>query len=596
MLDINRDASFKSQQLPKLEADRTSGALAALLAPVRRALVIACLIQAIASIVGLVPYVAIAKLGAELLVADPDNSRVWTIAAIAGVTMAASIALTLGALSITHIADSEFQLTTRRRLAAHLGSLPLGWFDDKEAGQINKALTEDVAAIHPIVGHTFTDITAALVAAFGALGYLFWVDWRMALIILIPFSAGVALYAKQMSGYGEKLAIYDASIEAVNAAGVEFVQGISVVKTFGETRRAHTRYAEATESMLTTFWNWISGMFNTASLADLVLSPLATLTLVSGTGVWFVETGRMPVADLLLFMVLGLALTKPVLSLGYASNQITVAVAAARRVAALLRIPTMQEPTTPETPTSNLVELDAVSFAYADDEIVLHDINLDFVPGTVTALVGPSGSGKSTLGKLLCRFWDPTEGAVRLGGVDLRAISATERSSHVGFVFQDVQLIRASVHDNIALARPTATTDEVHAAAVAAQIHDRVMTLPRGYDSEIGVDAQLSGGERQRLSIARVLLANPPVLVLDEATAFADPDSEAEIQRALSNLSADRTLIVIAHRLSTIMHADNIVVLDEGRIVEQGRHHDLVDANQTYARLWQADSRIEVKL
>ena len=302
-----------------------------------------------------------------------------------------------------------------------------------------------------------------------------------------------------------------------------------------------------------------------------------------------------------MFLVLGLALTMPVLTLGYASNELSLASEAARRLASVLSTPPMPQPEHPRVPAGNEVRFRDVSFAYGsagneDAAMVLDRIDLTLEPGTMTAVVGPSGSGKTTLGRLLCRFWDPVGGAIELGGADLREIESAELYRRVGFVFQDVQLIRASVADNIRLARPEATMADVQAAARAAQIHDRLTELPDGYDSVVGENVSLSGGERQRVSIARALLADTPILVLDEATAFADPASETAVQDALSTLVAGRTLVVIAHRLSTITGADQIVVLDGGRIAESGSHDELLASGGIYAAQWAADSRVRAEV
>ena len=458
-------------------------------------------------------------------------------------------------------------------------------------------MADDVADLHPLVGHTFIDLTNTAVTAVASMTYLFALDWRMAIVVVIPFVAGLACYSRQMSGYGEKMRDYNRSLADVNGASIEFVQGIAVVKTFGQSGRAHARYRDATESFIDAFWNWVRQLLRISSLSDVMLSPLITLAVVTAAGVFFVGQGSLSIGDLLVFLTLGMALTMPVLTLGYASNELSLASEAAKRIAKVLSTPPMPQPAHPAVPKDNRVRLRDVSFSYGDDDaVVLDHIDLTLEPGTMTAVVGPSGSGKTTLGRLLCRFWDPAAGAIELGGVDLRAIESAELYRRVGFVFQDVQLIRASVADNIRLARPEATMAQVEEAARAAQIHDRLTELPRGYHSVVGEDVTLSGGERQRLSIARALVADTPILVLDEATAFADPESEAAVQDALSTLVAGRTLVVIAHRLSTITGADRIVVLDGGRIAESGTHDELLDDGGIYAAQWAADSRVRAEV
>ncbi|MEO1061613.1 MAG: ABC transporter ATP-binding protein [Actinomycetota bacterium] len=571
------------------------GGLGELLRPIRGKLVLACALQAASAVVGLVPFVAIAELARELLGDDPDDGRLWSIAAVAAAALVARLALMLGAASVTHFADNDLQLDVRRRLADRLGRVPLGWYDDRDAGEVKKAVVDDVGSMHHLVGHSFTDLTTAIVTPIAAMVLLFVTDWQLSLVVMVPFLLGVALYARQMSGYGDKMTRYDEALEEVNTGAVEFVQGISVVKTFGQAGRAHRRFLDAAYRLVDYFWDWVSSLLRAAAASEVVLSPLATLALISGAGTWFVSTGRIDAVDLVLFFVLGLALTAPILTLGYAATDLQIASQAAARVSQLLHAPVLPTTDTPQLPDGNHIAFDRVSFSYDGERDVLRDVDLRLDTGTVTALVGPSGSGKTTLAKLLCRFWDPTEGAVRLGGVDLREIAPDELYRHVGFVFQDVQLLRATVADNVRLGRPDADDAAVEGAARSAQIHDRITALPRGYDSVVGEDAVLSGGEAQRISIARALLADAPVLVLDEATAFADPESEAAIQDALSVLAGGRTLLVIAHRLSTIVGADQIAVVDDGRIVERGRHDELLVEAGLYRRLWDADRRITIE-
>lgn len=275
--------------------------------------------------------------------------------------------------------------------------------------------------------------------------------------------------------------------------------------------------------------------------------------------------------------------------LSYLKHDLGSATAAAERLHALLATPVLTEPAagTGLQPADNTLHLEQVSYRYDDQTPVLSELTVPLTPGTVTAIVGASGAGKSTLARLLLRFFDPSEGRITLGGVDLRDLESRELYRHIGFVLQEVRLVHASLHDNIALGRPCASRQEVEAAARRANIHDRILALPRGYDAVVGEDANLSGGELQRVSIARALLLDPPVLVLDEATAAADADNEVKLQQALSTFARGRTLVVIAHRLDTVMHADRILVLDNGILCEQGRHHELLARRGRYARLWE---------
>ncbi|MEM9038545.1 MAG: ABC transporter ATP-binding protein [Actinomycetota bacterium] len=586
MPDTNTPADAQAEIPPP------SIGLGELIRPIRSKLILACLMQAVASIAGLVPLIAIAELAKELFAdGGADDGRLWTIAIVAAVAFVVRLAFYLGALSVTHYADNDLQLEIRRQLADHMGSVPLGWFDDHDSGEIKKLVVDDVGAMHPLVAHALTDITSAVVTPIAAMTYLFIVDWQLALIVLIPFAIGIFLYGKQFSGYGENMAKYNEALEEVNVGAVEFVQGISVVKTFGQAGRAHRRFIDAAFRLVDYFWDWVSGLLRVSSAAEVALSPLTTLAVIAGTGSWFVSNDWISATDLVVFFVLGLALTAPILTLGYAMDEVQQASRAAGRIGTVLAEPVLPEAADPAVPADNSISLDGVGFSYDGERDVLRDIELRIEPGTLTALVGPSGSGKSTLAKLLCRFWDPTAGAVRLGEVELPDIARDELYRRVGFVFQEVQLLRASVADNIALGRPDANRSEIEQVARLAQIHDRIEQLPDGYDSIVGEGALLSGGEAQRVSIARALLADPPILVFDEATSFADPESEAAIQDALSNLTIGRTLIVIAHRLSTIVDADRIVVLRDGQIVETGTHDELVDLGGEYSRQWSADQR-----
>lgn len=597
-LDRTGNCDRESDSIASAPPASEPAALPELLRPVRGRLAMAVLCQALSALASIVPMIAVAELGRVLIApGPPDADRAWTVALIGAGALLVRLVFLGAAGGISHYADNDLQLNIRRRLADRLGRVPLGWYDERNSGTVKKAVQDDVSAMHHLVAHSLLDLTSAIVIPLASLIYLLVIDWRMTLITLIPVVIGLALWTRTMSGYSARMADYEDAMRDINGSVVEFVQGIPVVKMFGQTGRAHRRFVTATENFARFFVGWMGGLMRMSAITQVILSPVCVLLVVLCGGAVFIDNDWLAPADLLPFALLGLGLTAPLQALEFSGNDIQLASTAAGRVRRTLRAPVLPVVREPVSPDGIRAEFRGVNFRYdtptarkATDESsqddVLRGIDLVLEPGTVTALVGASGSGKSTLAKLLPRFHDVTDGGVSVGGVDVREIAPTELYRKVAFVFQDVRLLRTSVRDNILLGRPEAGEEELIAAARAARVHDRILRLPRGYDSVVGEDAVFSGGEAQRLSIARALLLDADILVLDEATAYADPDSETAIQAALSALVRDRSLLVIAHRLSTITAADRIVVLDAGRVVESGRHDDLLAADGRYARLW----------
>ncbi|MEV0614229.1 ABC transporter ATP-binding protein [Nonomuraea sp. NPDC050404] len=566
-------------------------ALLALLTPIRPRLLVAAGLQIVYAVSALVPFICVAELARVLLTPGSDRDRIWLIAwlAVAGLLVRFLSFGTAGA--ITHFADADLQLHLRRRMAAHLSKVPLGWFGERNSGQVKKVLQDDVREMHHLVAHALLDLLAAVVTPVAALAYLLYVDWRLTLVVLIPVPLFAAAFAVMMRGYDEQMRRWSEANTRISAAVVEFVQGIAVIKTFGQTRRSYRRFAEAADDFADFFGAWVRPMLKLSGVSTALISPPTMLFVAAAGGVWFAANGWLAPVDVLPFVLVGVALTAPFLTLDMGSMRLRRAAESAGRVAALLATPPLPEPENPVPPAGHRVEFGEVSFSYDGSTPVLSDVSLALEPGTVTALVGPSGSGKSTLAKLLPRFYDPGSGRVSVGGVDVREIGSAELYRHVGFVLQDVQLLRTSVADNIALGRPGAGREEVERMARAAQIHDRITELPRGYDSVVGEDAHLSGGEAQRVSIARALLADAPIVLLDEATAALDPENESALMDALTTLARDRTLLVIAHRLTTIAAADQIVMLADGVIAERGTHRELLDLDGRYAAFWKERAR-----
>ncbi|MGO2933112.1 ABC transporter ATP-binding protein [Microbacterium sp.] len=559
-------------------------------APVRGSLAGIIGLSVLGAVTGVVPFIAIVELARTLLPAVSggwiDVGRVWLIVAVAVVALFVSFGAAFASGLVSHLADARLQHSLRGRIVGHLRRLPLGWFDRRASGTVRKLVENDVNALHQLVAHAIHDVVTAVTVPAVSLVYLFVVQWQLALAALVPLVVTAILYPVLMRGGAEKYRQYDESTAALSEATVEFVHGIAVVKRFGQVGRSHRRYRDQTKQYSRFVAEWTRETATMFTVIEIITSPVVVLVWLLAAGLWLVGAGVAAPIDVLPGLLMGLGLTGPLLKLGSSAQFLRDATKAQASLSGFFALSPVPPPDEPSIPQGRGVVFDNLSFSYDGEHRVLHGVTATCAPGTVTALVGASGSGKSTLAKLVPRFYDAESGTVAIGGADVAQVPAAKLYRSVGFVFQDVQLLRASLRENIRLTRPDAAAEEVEAAARAAQIHDRIERFERGYDAVVGEDANLSGGEAQRVTIARALLADAPVLVLDEATAFADPDSEAAIQRALSTLAADRTVLVVAHRLHTITGADQILVLDDGRIAESGTHTQLVAAGGQYARMW----------
>ena len=569
---------------------RQRAADAATLGPVKTRLTLASAIVALASLCAVVPFILIAEMSRELLSTTPDPTRVRMLLLTALGILGLRGLLSSAAMLWSHMIDADHQYTLRQLLAAKLTRVPLGWFTERSSGEVKKLLQNDVDALHYLVAHARLEFVGAITLPLASFGYLLTVDWRLALLLLVPLLVYAALMSRVMGpGYGAKLSEFEKWQTTVSETTIEFVDGIQVVRAFGQPRKGHHRYQEAIDGSARFFTSWVTPITRLEGAGSLLLTPVIVMLLVLGAALGLTSIGAFPVADLIPFILLGLGIGGSVLTLGYGAQALRQASSASLRLWELSQTDELVDPPHGPTPASGLVRYDGVGFEYRAGHPVLQDVSFELRPGTITALVGPSGSGKSTLARLLPRFYDVTSGSITIDGHDVRSLPSSTLYRSVGFVLQDVQLIAGTVRENLLLARPGADDAALEEACRAAQIHDRILELPRGYASEIGGDARLSGGEAQRLSIARAILADAPILVLDEATAFADPESEAAIQDALAVLVADRTVLVIAHRLHTIADVDSVIVLDGGRVVEQGPPAELRESNGLFSRLWEAN-------
>lgn len=546
-------------------------------------------LQVVGSLAGLVPLLAVAELARSLSRPGPvDVDQVRLIVTAGACGLLVRLLLTGAATALGHTVDGEAQLALRRRLASHLATAPLAWLARRRSGELAKVVGADVSAMHPVIAHTPAELASAFVVPAASLVYLVFVDWRMTLITLVPVVVAIAIVPLMMTPSREaEQQDFDAAMAQMRTTLVELVRGITVIKVFGGPSGTGVRFRQAAEDFVGAFQRWVRGMAGPAAAMGLVLSPPVVFLTVLLGGTVQITSGALPAADLVPFLLLGFGLTAPVAALGHGFDELQAARGALTRIRQVLRVRPLPAPVRPVVPQGNRIELHGVSFSYEEHE-VLTDVDLTLEEGTTTAIVGPSGSGKSTLAHLLLRFADPSHGSVRIGGADLRDLDVGTLHRTVAAVLQDVQVLQATVAENIAVAVPGASTQRIIEAARLANIHERILQLPDGYDTVLEEDAVLSGGEKQRIALARALLPRTPVLVLDEATAFADPLTEKAIQEAVKATARGRTTVIIAHRLSTIVDADQVVVLDAGTIVGAGAPERLAARPGWFADLWQA--------
>ena len=566
-----------------------------LISPARRAMVVSGLLTAAGAVLGVVPYAALHNMAAIWLGESERTGWAgspWAWAAIAVVSLFAAQVLYLMGLGVTHLAEARLRHLLRMQVVDAISHLPLGRVAAIPHGAIRKMVVDDTSSIHTLVAHVPGDATNAAVGAAAGMAYLLWADWRLALALLgVWCLVLVAAAAPAMRGFGDITDRFAVAQTRLSSATVEMLEGVKEIKSFQAADATRTRFNAAREHFSDISYEWVSASGKTISLTGAFLHPAIVFATVAPLAVLFVSQGWTRLSATLPFFLLALGLPEGLQTLVGMMQQMYESRMAARATADLLSQAPMPEGARDEGegPAPGRVEVDDVTFSYEAGSPVLRGVSFTAEPGTVTALVGPSGGGKSTLARLIARFYDVDDGAVRVAGIDVREATFSWLLSRVAIVLQDVDLSHDSVADNIALGRPGATREQIEAAARAACIHERIARLPRGYDTVLGEEGGfLSGGEQQRVTLARAYLQDAPVLVLDEATAQADPASERDIHLALSRLAAGRTVIVIAHRLSTVRDADQILVVDDGAITERGRHGELMEEGGRYASMWRS--------
>jgi ATP-binding cassette subfamily B protein len=545
------------------------------------------------------PFVAVYNLltefaahAAEPTLTDRGLIRHWGYVAAAGI--AAYGVLTYAALMLSHIAAYHILYETRMKIIRKMARIPLGFFTRRNSGELKKVLSEDVERIELFVAHHIPDITAAFVFPMLLLGYMFRTDWRLALAVLTVLLVALCFQSlTMMSKEGRSVYEgYQAALGRMNAGIVEFVRGIQAVKVFNRSTKAFERlhgniddYRDLCMQISRLFTPAYLGFYTVLSGILLVLIPLATVLLLHA------PSYPAYVPTVLLFLILAGGVFFPLVKLLFMSNLMMQNLTGVEQIDGILDRAEIEEPVHAQQPVDASVEFRDVTFSYGG-EAALKNISFLARPGTVTALVGPSGAGKSTVAMLTARFWDVQSGEIRIGGVPLKHIRTEVLMNSVSFVFQESLLFFDTIEENIRMGNRTATFQEVERAAHAARCHDFIERLDRGYGTYVGEGGTyLSGGEQQRIALARAILKDAPIVLLDEATAYADPENEGRILDSFSHLIRGKTVLVIAHRLSTVTGADQILLVRGGAIRERGTHAELLARKGDYARMWDAYSQ-----
>ena len=535
---------------------------------------------------GIVPYIAAAQILTLICAGMYELGPIATAASVALVGYLGSVWLASASTIISHRCAFITLNSIRKALTDKLSRVPMGTVLDQPSGTFKTLIVDTVEKLELPLAHMVPELTANTLIPVLMLAYLFVLDWRLALISLITIPVGICCYMGMMKDYGPRYArVLDAS-KNMDAAIVEYIGGIEVIKGFNQSTASYGRYVDAVRANEDAKVTWFR-QTNPFYVAGVTIMP-SCLIGVLPLGSLLYLSGDISASALITCIILALGLVKPLMQALRYTDSLAMVDSTVAEVSTLLDAPEMKRPSTPVEIPDYRITFDKVSFGYGKEE-VLHGISLAIEPHAMTALVGPSGSGKSTVARLIASFWEADGGSVGIGGIDVKNIPLEQVMRSISYVTQDNYLFDLSVRENIRMGKPDASDAEVEEAAQRASCHEFICALPAGYDTCVGsAGARLSGGERQRIAIARAVLKDAPIVILDEATAFTDPENEAAIQASISGLVTGKTLIIIAHHLSTIVGADKIVVMDHGRVSAEGTHHELLESSSLYRSLWNA--------
>lgn len=534
---------------------------------------------------GIVPFLMVALLADELYHGTATIQRILFYSGIAAICQIIKMLLTWRSSLMSHKISFTILKNIREAITDRMAKVPMGVMLETPTGIFKNLIVDNVAKLEDSMAHFMPELPSNIAAPLCSILLIFILDWRMGLASLVTIPLGILFFAAMMRGYGPRMENYMRSANDMNSSLVEYVSGIQVIKAFNRSASSYGKYSKSVNYFHDSTMEWWSQcwFWNAAARAVLPSTLLGTLPV----GAWLYMEGTLSLPVFLISLVVPLGFVAPLMKVSEAMEQVSMIKGNLEQVTAFLKTSELVRPSEPVSLGERTYQFEDVHFGYKETE-VLHGISFQTRPGTMTAIVGPSGSGKSTIAKLMAGFWDVTSGSVRFGGQDIRQIPFEQLMGEISYVAQDNFLFDKSIRENIRMGNPAATDEEVEAAAKAANCHDFIMQLEQGYDTLAG-DAgdRLSGGERQRITIARAMLKPSSVVILDEATAYADPENEALIQQAISKLVAGKTLIVVAHRLNTIRNADQILVVANGNIAGRGTQEELLRECPIYQKMWQ---------
>lgn len=555
-----------------------------LLAPQKGKLILAIVLQVISTALGLIPFILVYSIAIALFNPPVDQGYIWKLAIASFVAIIARWSLFGISSTLSHIAAFNILYNIRIKLSEKFGKLPLGYFNLHATGALKKVMNEDVEYIESMISHGISEGIGLLTTLFFTTIYLLTVDWRMTLAALTGIPVVILSHNLLLRRLLPLVPDYYAVQDRMNSAIIEYVQGMPVIKAFSQTAESFTKYKDSV-------WDYhkFDEDWSKKSLLSWVLIPLSvTINLLAmlPVGVWLLSNNSLSIPTLILFLLLGLGLSAPSIKLVESTSLYIQTQESVNRIYNILNEPELPETIETITPKDLTIEFRDVHFSYEDKE-VLQGISFVIPQNSITALVGPSGSGKTTIAHLIGRFWEVNSGEISIGGVNIKDIKIEELMSKIAIVFQNVVLFNDTIYENIRMGNPNASQEAVIAAAKAAQCHEFIQAKQDGYQTIVGEKgAKLSGGQQQRISIARAILKDAPIVILDEATAFIDPENEAQIQSAINSLIQDKTLLIVAHRLSTITEADQIFVIDRGQVVGKGKHEELLHTSPLYRQMW----------